>query len=124
MLRLIGNDDSETADTDGQKTNIDKIGTILVKVFRLSVRKRSRPWPKTARKTTNTTNTFRGHTFEGLQALSERELKGKALSTLQSNYFPQALVRKILLANLHASALGQANPFILERMVALGMILG
>lgn len=69
MLRLIGNDDSETADTDGQKTNIDRIGTILVKVFRLSVHKRSRPRPETVRKT-----------FEGLQALSERELKGKALS--------------------------------------------
>lgn len=70
MLCLIGNDDSDTADTDDQKINIDKIGTILVQVFRLTVRKRSPPRPKTAL----------ADTFEGLQAVSEKKLKGKALS--------------------------------------------
>lgn len=71
MLRLIGNDDSDTADTDDQKINIDKTGTILVQVFRLTVRKRSYPRPKTA---------FIADTFEILQAVSEKKLKGKALS--------------------------------------------
>lgn len=52
------------------------MGTILVQVFRLMVRKRSRPRSKTAK----TTNTFIGDTFEGLQAVSEKKLKGKALS--------------------------------------------
>lgn len=79
MLCLIGNDDSDTADADDQEINIDKIGTILVQVFRLMVSKRSRPRSKTA-KTAKTTNTFIGDTFKGLQAVSEKKFKGKALS--------------------------------------------
>lgn len=76
MLRVIGNDDSDTADNDDQEINVDNIGTILVKVFRLKVRKRSRPRGKTA-KTAKETN---WDTFKGLQAVPENKFKGKALS--------------------------------------------
>lgn len=75
MLRVIGDDDSDIVDNDDQEISIE-IGTILVKVLRLNVRKRSRPRSKTA-KTAKASN---WDTFEGLQAVPEKKIKGKALS--------------------------------------------
>lgn len=70
---LIGNDKSDRADADDSESNPDRIGTILVRVFRVMIRKRSRPRSKTAK-------TAKTYTFERLQAVSEKKFKGKALS--------------------------------------------
>lgn len=109
---MIENDDSDRANNDDQEIKVDQIGTILVKVFRVNIPKRSRPQTATA---TNWS------TFKGLQAVPENRLKGKALSTLQSKYCPYAPVWKILLANLYTSALDQANPI---KKVPLGVTIG
>lgn len=71
-LSLIGNDHSDKADTTRQ--NLDGMGTILVKIFR--VRMTGRPIRIPAAR-------YEGQVFEGLQVvsdMSEHKLKGRSLT--------------------------------------------
>lgn len=70
-LFLIGNDHSDTADVP--EKNLDRVGAILIKIFRVTVGKRTRTSYKK----------YKGEPFRGLQAfseVSENELKGKSLT--------------------------------------------
>lgn len=108
MLCLIGNDDSDTA--DDPEINVDKIGTIQVQVFLVKVGKRSRSRSKNA-------ETYEGNRFEELQAVSEKKLKGNALS----HFAKQLLsIYKISRANFFSLVLDQANAIILVVIVTLG----